>query len=59
MHFDEVISPQLVRTIEGKGMGKQNGEGRGNLFVKFNISFPEEVDIDKKTRIVELLKAAQ
>jgi len=48
-----------VRTVEGKGMPKQNGQGRGNLFVKFNISFPEEIDIEKKARIVELLRAAQ
>lgn len=58
MHFDEVISPQLVRVIDGRGMPRQDKKGRGNLQVKFNIVFPDEIDIQKKARIVELLQKA-
>lgn len=39
-------------------MPKQSGGGRGALFVKFNIRFPEQIDIEKKARIVQLLEKA-
>lgn len=45
----------MIRTINDKGMPKQTGKGRGNLIVRFNIQFPEEIDVGKKARIVELL----
>jgi DnaJ-class molecular chaperone len=32
---------------------------RGDLIVKFDIQFPEELALEKKRRIVELLQAAQ
>lgn len=37
LHFDEVISPQTERLIEGKGMPRQDGKGHGNLLIKFHI----------------------
>lgn len=33
----------------------EDGSGRGNLIVRFDIQFPEEIPIEKKVRIVELL----
>ena len=52
-----MISPQTTRIIENKGMPVKGFPGlRGNLIVKFNIVFPEEIDLEKKKRIVQLLK---
>ena len=33
-----------------------NVKNRGDLLVKFNIVFPEEIAIEKKERIVQLLE---
>jgi DnaJ-class molecular chaperone len=44
LHFDEIISPQTRRVIGGKGMPKHEKSGeRGDLIVKFDIQFPEEL----------------
>ena len=56
LHFDEIINPETERLIEGRGMPFEDGSGRGNLIVRFDIQFPEEIPIEKKVRIVELNK---
>lgn len=44
MHFDEIISPQTRRVLGGKGMPVRGQAGaRGDLIVKFDIEFPEEI----------------
>ena len=49
---DEVISPQTVKVIHGKGMPILNNDplgpikhnyDRGNLIIKFDIQFPKEL----------------
>ena len=45
LHFDEIINPETERLIEGRGMRREDGSGRGNLIVRFDIDFPEEVPI--------------
>ena len=40
LHFDEIINPQTERVIEGRGMPKEDGNGNGDLVVKFDIEFP-------------------
>lgn len=58
LHFDEIISPQTIRVIEGRGMPIKGKSGqRGDLIVKFDIQFPEELSFERKKRVVELLKA--
>lgn len=60
LHFDEIISPQTRRVIAGRGMPlRADPSKRGDLVVKFDIHFPEELPLEKKRRIVELLQAAQ
>jgi DnaJ family protein B protein 4 len=60
LHFDEIISPQTRRVIAGKGMPlRTDPSKRGDLIVKFNIQFPEELPLEKKRRIVELLRASE
>ncbi len=63
--IDEIISPNTVKIVKGEGMpiydkdlSKSRGEGikRGDLYIKFNIIFPEFIEEKKKKRIIELLK---
>lgn len=38
--LDQMITPQIVHVIKGEGMPKKDGSGKGDLHVKFNITFP-------------------
>jgi len=62
--IDEVITPETVKILKGKGMPILNDDplgpikrdfGRGNLIVKFDIQFPENMDTKKKNALTELL----
>ena len=64
LSIDEVISPETVKVIQGKGMPIYTADplgpikrdfGRGNLIVRFDIEFPEHMDADKKNTITGLL----
>jgi DnaJ family protein B protein 13 len=57
LHFDEIISPQTRRVIGGKGMPIRGKQGRGDLIVKFDILFPEEINLEKKRRAVDILRS--
>ena len=63
--IDEIISPATLKVIPGEGMpiyDKDLSKTRGNkiqkgdLYIKFNIIFPEYIDPDKKKRIITLLR---
>ena len=56
LHFDEIICPQTRRVVTGKGMPMKSWKGqRGDLIVKFDIEFPDELTYEKKKRVIELL----
>lgn len=43
VNLDTMITPQTVHSIENEGMPKTDGSGcNGNLYIKFNILFPEK-----------------
>jgi DnaJ family protein B protein 4 len=56
--IDEIINPKTVRKVAGEGMplGPEAGAKRGDLCVKFDIAFPEEIDIEHKDKLREILK---
>jgi DnaJ-class molecular chaperone len=63
--MDEIISPQTVKLVKGEGMPIYNKddliqnllfkEKRGDLYIKFDISFPKFIDPEKKEEITRLL----
>lgn len=65
--MDEIISPQTVKVVKGEGMPIHNKtdlvqnilykEKRGDLFIKFDISFPKFLDPEKKEEITRLLES--
>ena len=63
--IDEIISPATVKVVPGEGMpiydkdlSKCRGDKikKGDLYIKFNIIFPEYIDPSKKKRIITLLQ---
>ena len=63
--IDEIISPATVKIVPGEGMpiydkdlSKCRGDKikKGDLYIKFNIIFPEYIDPVKKKRIITLLQ---
>lgn len=65
--MDEIISPQTVKTVKGEGMPiyfkdksikNLTSNEKGNLYIKFDISFPEFIDPIKKEEIIRLLSSS-
>ena len=63
--IDEIISPSTLKVIPNEGMpiyDKDLSKTRGNkikkgdLYIKFNVIFPEYIEPDKKKRIITLLQ---
>ena len=63
---DEIISPKTVRCIQGEGMPILNRNNKddhikldfGNLYVKFEVSFPKSLNEDQRRRIDEIFLRA-
>ena len=61
---DEIISPSTVKVVPGEGMPIYESEinvrdlnvKKGDLFIKFDIKFPEYIDPVKKVEITNLLE---
>ena len=61
--MDEIISPQTVKIVKGEGMPIYTKEisvkdfrgKKGDLYIKFDIQFPEYIDPVKKEEIIRLL----
>lgn len=62
--IDQVISPNFYKVIPGKGMPILNNNplgpikkdyGKGNLILKFDIQFPNQLGEDKKTALMAVL----
>ena len=51
MSPDEPIHPATVIRVEGKGMCAE-----GDLFVHFDIEFPEFLELEKKEKIKKILE---
>ena len=62
--MDEIISPQTVKIVKGEGMPVYRKDTdirdlnvkKGDLFIKFDIEFPEYIEPEKKDEIISLLK---
>lgn len=62
--MDEIIAPQTVKVIKGEGMPIYSKEvnvkdlttKKGDLYIKFDIIFPEYINPIKKEQIIKLLE---
>ena len=66
--IDEIIAQNTVKIVKGEGMpiydkdlAKTRGDKiqKGDLYIKFNIIFPEFIEESKKRSIIELLKSEE
>ena len=64
--MDEIISPDTCKEVKGEGMPIIDEANpiesvtlenkKGNLFIKFDIQFPDYINEKKKQRIISLLE---
>jgi DnaJ-class molecular chaperone len=69
--IDEVITPQSVKVVEGEGMPISTSDPsadalnilrslgqipRGNLYIRFDIQFPEKLSSGHKQAIIDILR---
>lgn len=55
-----MITPQTVHVVPGEGMPKKsNTAQRGDMHIKFNITFPLNFKAEYKNAIVDILKKSQ
>lgn len=56
LQYDEIIKPNDTKIVHGLGFpNKNNPLRRGDLLIKFEIVFPEKIDLKKKELIYKLL----
>jgi DnaJ-class molecular chaperone len=59
VNLDVMITPQTIHVIPGEGMPKQTGEGKGDMLIKFNITFPLNFKQENKMAIVDILQKTE
>ena len=42
--------------VSGKGMPRRSGRGYGDLFITFDVDFPETLTNDQKQKIEQILR---
>jgi DnaJ family protein B protein 11 len=52
----DVTECDMVRKVKGEGMPRRSGNGRGDLFVTFEVDFPEKLSDEQKKKIEEVLR---
>jgi len=55
---NDIVKPGDIRVIEGEGFPKhKNPYLKGNLYIKFHIEFPAQLDAEVQSKLIELLPA--
>ena len=60
LSLDQTISPQTVHCIRGEGMPrKANNKEKGDLMIKFNIVFPQNLKHENRNAIIAILEKVE
>jgi DnaJ family protein B protein 11 len=51
----DVIDCDHVMRVPGKGMPRRNGRGFGDLYLTFEVDFPDKLSDEQKASLVEIL----
>jgi len=51
----QVVRPGDVMSIEGKGMPRKHGQSTGNLYLSFDIEFPDSLAAEQQKQIAQTL----
>ena len=52
---DDVIDCDHVMRVPGKGMPRRNGRGFGDLYITFEVDFPDSLTEEQKKNIAKIL----
>ena len=52
--IDDIIECDEVLRVPGKGMPRRNGRGFGDLFITFEVDFPDVITPDQKKKLREI-----
>ena len=52
---DDIIKPNDIKVLYGLGFPSKNNYRNGNLVIKFDVIFPDSIDLVKKDLILKLL----
>jgi len=52
---DGITDCDFVQKVTGKGMPRRNGRGFGNLFITYEVDFPDDLTAKQKTEIRKIL----
>jgi DnaJ-class molecular chaperone len=52
---DDIIECDEVLRVPGKGMPRRSGRGYGDLFIKFEVDFPDDLSKSQKEKLREIL----
>lgn len=55
VNVDDVIECDDVKRIKGKGMPRRNGRGFGDLYLTFEVDFPDKLSASQKAEIKKIL----
>lgn len=55
LNIDDVIDCDHVLRVPGKGMPRRSGRGFGDLYITFEVDFPDQLSAAQKTAIKSAL----
>eukprot|EP00429_Kryptoperidinium_foliaceum_P001294 CAMPEP_0176017510 /NCGR_PEP_ID=MMETSP0120_2-20121206/8400_1 /TAXON_ID=160619 /ORGANISM="Kryptoperidinium foliaceum, Strain CCMP 1326" /LENGTH=369 /DNA_ID=CAMNT_0017350533 /DNA_START=137 /DNA_END=1243 /DNA_ORIENTATION=- len=55
VNVDDIIECDEVLRVPGKGMPRRSGRGYGDLYIKFEVDFPDHLNSDQKAKLREVL----
>lgn len=55
IEHNDVTDCDFVQKVPGKGMPRRNGHGYGNLFITYEVDFPDELSPQQKIAIRKIL----
>lgn len=56
--MDDIVESDQVVRVPGKGMPRRSGRGHGDLFITFEIDFPDELSKVQKSQLRKILNSA-
>ena len=52
--IDDIVECDEVLRVPGKGMPRRSGRGFGDLFMTFEVDFPDAISSDQKKKLREI-----
>mmetsp|Transcript_16255 Transcript_16255/g.33409 ORF Transcript_16255/g.33409 Transcript_16255/m.33409 type:complete len:378 (+) Transcript_16255:122-1255(+) len=57
--IDDIVECDDILRIPGKGMPRRSGRGYGDLFLTFEVDFPDKMSPDQKKKLREILSGEE